>query len=315
MLLVRYICMMKYLIAFWIFWAGYQTSLWAQELNCTVEISTVSLQSDKTIFEAMKKSITEFMNTTKWTSDVYGGSEKIDCSIFLNIQERQGANDFVATIQVQCRRPVYSSSYNSTLMLHNPDDKFKFTYTQFDPLVFTENTYTGELTAILSYYAYLILGFDYDSFSPLGGTPHFEKALNVCNISQALSKNTGWKPGDDGGVQKNTSRYTYVNNLLDPFFKPLRECSYIYHRNGLDKMFENNAEGTLMISKALEKLDQIHATKPNNYTTQQFFYAKSDELCNLYKAASMEEKTKAVQLLKKLNPGNNIKYTRILSER
>ncbi len=148
----------------------------AQELNCSVKISTVGVQSDKTIFEAMEKSVTEFMNNTKWTNEVFGAEERIDCSIFINVSERVSSNEFKASMQVQARRPVFNSSYNSTLILHT-EDEIVFNYTQFDPLVYTENTYTGELPSVLAFYAYMILGTDYDSFSPLGGTPNYEKAF------------------------------------------------------------------------------------------------------------------------------------------
>lgn len=292
-----------------VLWFG-QFSSQAQELNCAAKVSTVQVQSDKTIFVEMEKSINEFMNNTKWTTDVFGPGEKIECSIFLNITKRIGSNDFTASIQVQARRPVFNSSYNSTLILHT-EDEITFNYTQFDPLVYTENTYTGELPAILAFYAYMILGTDYDSFSPLGGTPNYEKALNICNLAQTFAKNIGWKAGDDGGKQKGT-RYIYVSNLLDQFFKPLRECLYLYHRQGLDVMYDNVELGTTMITQALQKLETIHATKPNNYSFQLFFYAKADELTNIYKSASTEQKTTGVALLKKLNPGNNVKYNRIL---
>lgn len=312
---VCYICVMikKQIYSFlWIILL-FTGSTYAQELNCTVKISTVGVQSDKTIFEAMEKSVTEFINNTKWTNEVFGPEERIDCSIFINVSERVSSNEFKASMQVQSRRPVYNSSYNSTLMLYS-DEAITFGYTQFDPLVYTENTYTGELAALLSYYAYLIIGTDYDTFSPLGGTPYYEKAFNVCNLSQNYGKNTGWKAGDDEGNKKRT-RFMYISNLLDAFYQPLRECLYIYHREGLDFMYENNVQGTLKITEALQKLEIIHTTKPNTDSVQQFFYAKADELSNLYKAASPEEQSKAVALLRKLNPGNNMKYSRISSVR
>lgn len=300
---------LKYAILALLFCFGHLSNQ-AQELNCSIKVSSVQIQSDKTIFVEMEKSVTEFMNNTKWTNETFGGEEKIECSILLNITQRVGNNDFKASLQIQARRPVFNSSYNSTLILHT-EDEVAFNYTQFDPLVYTENTYTGELPALLAFYAYMILGTDYDSFSPLGGTPYYEKALGICNLAQSFGKNNGWKAGDDGGKQKGT-RFVYVTNVLDQFFRPLRECSYIYHRQGLDMMYENNALGTQKITEALQKLETIHATKPNNYSIQLFFYAKSDEVTNIYKSASAEEKTEGVALLKKLNPGNNVKYNRIL---
>ncbi len=296
---------MKYLFYVTCILSGLQ--IYAQELNCAVKVSTVEVQSDKTIFTEMEKSITDFMNSTKWTEDRFEASERIDCSIFLNITQRLGNNDFKVNIQIQARRPVFNTSYNSTTILHS-DEGINIYYNQFDPIVFTENTYTGELTSILAFYAYMILGTDYDSFSPLGGTPFYEKALNVVNLAITANKNEGWKT--EPGRQQ--SRGWYVTNLLDQFYKPLRECVYVYHREGFDTMYENYNQGISKVTEALKKLEVIHQTKPNVYSIQLFFYAKADELTNLYKNAPQEEKVKAVELLKKLNPGNNMKYNRIL---
>jgi hypothetical protein len=280
----------------------------AQELNCTVQVSDQQIQSDKTVFELMQKAIREFMNNTKWTDDVFSEEEKIDCSILINITEKLSANDFKGTIQIQSRRPVFGTAYSSNTMSVK-DNNFNISFNQFDQLLYSENTYTTELVAILSYYAYMIIGMDYDSFSLNGGTPYFEKALSVVNIS-ANSGKSGWK-----SFESKENRYWYVSNQLDQFFEPLRDCFYNYHIKGFDIMAEKLEEGRLNITNALQKIETIHNTRPNWYNTKLFFYAKTDEIINLYKTAPQPEKASIVKLLKKVNPANSGKYNRIMTSK
>ncbi|MCI5058163.1 MAG: DUF4835 family protein [Flavobacteriales bacterium] len=283
-----------------------QSFSFAQELNCTVQVSDQQIQSDKTIFELMQKAIRELMNNTKWTDDVFSEEEKIDCSILINITEKLSANDFKGTIQVQSSRPVFGTGY-STNLISVKDNNFQIQFNQFDQLLYSENAYTTELVAILSFYAYMIIGMDYDSFSLKGGTPYFEKALSIVNIS-ANSGRSGWK-----SFESKENRYWYVNNQLDQFFEPLRECFYEYHIKGFDIMGEKLNEARTQITTALRKIETIHNTRPNWYNTKLFFYAKTDEIVNLYKSAPQPEKASIVALLKKVNPANSSKYNRILT--
>lgn len=286
------------------------STCFSQELDCNVQISTQQVAiSDKSLFDDMQKAIFEFMNNTKWTSDVYATEERIECSMFFNITQRIGTNEFKATLQVQSRRPVFGTSYNTTLLNHNDND-IRFKYLQFDQLQFSENSYISELTTILAFYAYVIIGLDYDSFSPKGGTTHFQKALSIINTAQG-SPYQGWKAYEG---QKN--RYWFINNHMDEVFKPLRDCYYIYHRLGFDAMSEKIIEGRKAITEALENLQQVHTSKPVSYNMQIFFSAKSDEMVNLYsKSDDTQEKIKVVNILKRIDPHNTTKYQKILTSK
>ncbi len=291
-----------------IFSLGISSSIIAQELNCTVQVSSSQVQSDKTVFVNMEKAITELINNTKWTNDAYDSEERIECSIFLNVTKNSNNTSFTGDFQITARRPVYNSSYTSTTILYQ-DAGTSFSYNQFDPLQYAENTYTDELTALISFYAYMILGIDGDTYAKDGGTENFEKAMGIVNLAQSSSF-SGWK-----AEQSDENRYWYVNNYLDQFFQPLRDCSYDYHRLGFDTMTEDVEAGRKKITEAIKKIDKIHSTKPNSYNVQLFFYAKADELIKLYSEASNNEKVEMTQLLKKLNPANSVKYNKILSNR
>lgn len=281
----------------------------AQELNCSVQISSQQLSDvDKTLTDAMQKSVYEFINTRKWTEDNYLQHEKIDCSILINLTERVSTDEFKATINIQSRRPVYRTSYNSN-MLSYVDNDFQFRYVQFETLEYSENSYVSELTSVLAFYAYMILGMDYDSFSPSGGTVYYQKALQIVNNAQT-SKYKGWKAFED-----TRNRYWMVNNILDQPFKPLRECLYKYHLEGFDIMNEKVAEGRSAVTEALQLLQPLYRSRPNNFSMQVFFQAKMDELVKLYSSANPDERPKVVSILTEIDPGHSSKYQQILSSK
>lgn len=283
------------------------TSLSAQELNCQVTVSSQKIEgSERTIFENMQTAIYEFMNNRKWTNDVFSAEERIDCSILINITERVSSDVFKGTIQVQATRPVYNSAYNSTIV-NLSDNDFQVQYAQFQPLQFSETNFVSNLTAILGYYAYLIIGMDYDSFSLEGGTPYFQKAQAIVSSAQG-SNYSGWK-----AFESNKNRYWIVENILNQTFKPLRKVMYEYHINGFDIMASEVEKGRANIALALQPLRELYRLKPNNFSTQLFFQAKSDELVNLFSAAPQIEKGKIVDLLNLVDPGNASKYRKILN--
>lgn len=280
----------------------------AQELNCQVTINTDQIQgtTEKQIFEQLKKSIFEFMNNTKWTNDVFSSQERIDCSVLIVIQQKLSAEDYQATIQVQSRRPVYKSSYY-TPVFNYEDDNFQFQYQQFTTLEFNQTTFQNNLTSILAFYAYVILAVDYDSFSPLGGTPHWQKAQTILNNAQsAPSEYKGWRSNEG-----NKNRYWLIENTLQPVFQGLRDCLYQYSLNGLDIMYEKAEEGRTNITKALELLKPVYAARPASFNMQLFFNAKRDEIINIYKTALPEEKTKITDLLMQIDPANTTMYLKI----
>lgn len=281
--------------------------LFAQELNCSVQVLSQQVQgTDKRVFETLRTSIFEFMNNTKWTKDAFQNDERIECSILINVSERISTDEFRTTIQVQSRRPVFKTSYNTVLCNYN-DNEFQFRYLEYQPLEFSENTSSSNLTSVLAYYAYMIIGMDYDSFSLNGGTRYFQKAQTIVNNAQNLPEK-GWK-----AYEGNKNRYWLVENMLDPVFAPLRECVYQYHLTGLDVMAENKETGREAITRSIELLQKVHSSKPASFNMQVFFNAKADELVNIFSQAFPEEKSKVVNILNEIDPANTTKYQKILS--
>ncbi len=283
--------------------------LHAQELNCQVQINTQQLSgTDKRIFDLMKTQIYEFMNNRKWTAETFKNEERIDCSILINITERLAPDEFNATFQIQSRRPVFETSYNSVL-LNFIDNDMHFKYAEGQQLDYSETTYLSNLTSILAFYANFVIGLDYDSFALNGGSSYFQKALAIANNAQG-SDERGWKAFD--GTK---NRYWMINNILDAPFIPLRECLYNYHRNGLDVMSQNAVAGRAEILKSIESLSKIHNIKPLSFSLQLFFIAKSDEIINIFSGAKPEEKTKIMEVLTIIDPTNSNKYQKITNTR
>ncbi|MCK6650026.1 MAG: DUF4835 family protein [Bacteroidia bacterium] len=279
----------------------------AQELNCKVQVLSQQIQgTDKRVFTTLQTAIFEFMNNKKWTNDQFKLDERIDCSILINVTERPSTDQFIATIQVQSRRPVYKSSYNSVLLNYNDND-FQFTYLENQPLEFNENQFTTNLTSVLGFYAYLIIGMDYDTFSMNGGTTYLQKAQNIVNQAQNTSE-TGWR-----AFESNKNRYWLINNMLDAPFINIRECMYNYHRKGLDEMVSNKEGGRANILEALESLRKVHQARPLSFAMQIFFNAKSDEIINIFSGAFSDEKSKVVTLLNDIDPTNSNKYQKIMA--
>ncbi len=277
----------------------------AQELNCQVSILTPQIQaSDKTIYNNLQTEIRDFLNNRKWTSDEYLNQERIECSMVITISERVSTDDFKASILIQSRRPVYNTSYNSP-MLNLQDNDFSFRYVQDQPLELDEANINSNLTAVLGYYVYMILGFDYDSFSPEGGTPYFVKAQTIVNNAQRLP-DRGWK-----AFESSRNRFWLVENFLNVSFKPLREFIYTYHRLGFDIFSENIPDARASITENLPKLKKVFQEKPNSFLMQTFFTAKADEIISLFSQATNDEKSRVLQVLTLVDPANTLKYQTI----
>ncbi len=282
-------------------------SYYAQELNCKVDVNSDQVQgSDKHVYESMKTALYEFMNNRKWTSDVFKTEERIDCNILIKISDRPATDAFTASIQIQARRPVYKSSYNSVLFNYEDKD-FSFNYLEGQPLDFSENTFITNLTSVMGFYANLIIGLDYDSFALNGGTPYLQKALAIVNNAQNAAEK-GWKAFD--GTK---NRYWLINNMLDASFVPIRECMYNYHRKGLDVMVDNKDAGRSVILESIESLRKVHEVKPLSFNLQVFFIAKSEELINIFSGGLPEEKPKIILVLNDIDPTNSNKYQKILT--
>jgi hypothetical protein len=295
---------LRKLFIFLLFIGVFKTAI-SQELNCQVQVVSDQIAgTDKRVFDAMKTAIYEFMNNRKWTNENFKTEERIDCSILINITEKLGSDEFKGTLQIQSRRPVFKTSYNSTLLNFNDND-IVFKYLESQPLDFIETSYSSNLTSILGYYAYLMIGLDYDSYSLNGGTPYFQKCLAVVNNAQS-SGYAGWKAFDS-----DKNRYWIINNMLDASFVSLRECMYTYHRKGLDVMADNKEAGRAVILESIVSLKNVHQIKPLSFSLQIFFIAKSDEIVNIFSGGFSDEKAKIVNLLNEIDPTNSNKYTKI----
>ena len=286
-------------------------SVKAQELNCEVtvvtdaklEISTV----DREVLDQMKEVIFEFMNSTQWTKDNFKVEERINCNIQLQISKIPSPGVYEGSLQVQSSRPAFNSAYNTTVF-NFKDDNIIFPFSRNAMLAYAPNQFRDNLTSVLAFYAYFILGMDYDTFSLKGGTSHFNEAQEIVSISQT-SGYSGWKSNEAG----RRNRYWLVDNVLHQLFEPLRECTYEYHRYGLDRLYDNKAEGRAAMFTALEKLNKVTATRPSALNVLNFTAAKLNEIKNLYSDAEQKEKTDITNLLKKIDPANSSKYQEILN--
>lgn len=283
----------------------------AQELNCNVQVTAQKIQgSNRQVFETMQRDIYEFMNGTVWTNNVFSHAERIDCNILINLNEQLSADEFRGTIQIQLRRPVFNTTYNTTL-LNFMDNSFQFRYVEFQPLEFNPNTHTSNLVSVLAYYAYIILGFDYDSFSAGGGTTYFQTAEKIVTNAQNAPE-AGWKPYDGS---RNRNRYWLVKNILDKNYEEVRRFVYEYNIQGLDRMESRIAEARTGMVESLRLLQDVYRRKPDPflYYMQVVMESKADELVNIFSQAFPEEKSRVVQILNEIDPANKSKYERIIA--
>jgi hypothetical protein len=281
--------------------------VFSQELNCMVQISGGQVQtSDRTIFEILQRDVYEFMNSRQWTNYKFKQSERIECNILINVTSWDNIENFTSTIQVQSRRPVYNSSYNS-VMLNHLDRDFTFKYMTGTPIEYIENTFTSNLAAVLAFYAYVIIGLDFDSYSPNGGTEFFDKAQNIVNASQN-TPDKGWK-----SFESQRNRYWLVENLLNPTYTDMRTGIYQYHRSGLDLMADEISAARQAVTDAMTNFQKVHRQRPGLIFITMFMTAKSDELVNIFTPAPPAEKMRIVAILKNLDPANSTKYNDILT--
>jgi Domain of unknown function (DUF4835) len=287
-------------------------SINAQELNCNVTINSDQIAgtgTNKSVFTSLTKSVTDFMNNRKWTEMNFANQERIECSIAI-ILTQVSDDKFTGEIQVQSRRPVYNSGYKTTL-LNFKDPKFVFKYKEFDQLEMVNNSVTSNLTAALAFYAYLIIGYDLDSFSRLGGTSVFQQAESIANSAASIEG-----ANEDGGWTadfKNTkNRYALINNILDEAFSKYRNYFYEYHRLGLDEMTVSSDNARERIFTGLPILRDANRSRPSAVVITNFFNAKNDELINIFSKASTQEKQDVVEILSDVNPTQSSKYEQIL---
>jgi hypothetical protein len=286
-------------------------SVLPQELNCNVQISAQKIQgSNRQVFENMQRDVYEFMNNTVWTNHVFNYSERIDCNFLINLTDQISADEFSGTIQIQLKRPVYNTTYNSTI-LNFIDNNFRFRYVEFQPLEFDPTVHRSNLISVLAYYTYIILGFDYDTFAPEGGTEFFQMAEKIVSNAQNAPE-PGWKPYDGS---RNRNRYWLVKNALDKEYEGVRKFNYEYYINGLDKMESKVSEARTSMVESLRLILDVYRRKPDPfmYLVQVVIEAKSEELVNIFTESFPEEKSRVVQILTEIDPANKTKYERITS--
>ena len=276
-------------------WANAQLST-VGELNARVTINSDKVQgSDKQVFTTLQEALMEFINNRRWTDATFGINERIDCSFTIIISE-QTDNSFTGEIQVQASRPVYNSSYTTNLFNFR-DTELNFEYTQFEPLEYTENTLNSNLTATLVYYIYIILGLDFDSFSPLGGRVYFDQAQQIVNLAQSQGSWNGWR-----AFEKDDNRHGLITALTDNASETFRNFWYTYHRKGLDEMAGNPDRGRTTIIEALPALQEVKSVRPTSVLLRLFSDSKLDELVLIYSKATTQEKQAGYKLLFELYP-------------
>lgn len=276
----------------------------AQELNCHVEFNTDAIQgSNKSIFETLQAAVNDYMNTTQFTSAQFAPNEKIDCRLFFTIKELND-NTMTGDLQIQSSRPVYNSTYTTTL-INFKDAKVEFTYQEGEPLQFNLSTMESQLTAILNFYAYLILAVDFDSFSPNGGQPLWDQ-LNMIVQQAQSSGESGWRQFED-----TKNRSAVYSAFTDQATSAIRSLLYDYHRNGLDQMTVSPDKGRASITKSLQALSSIYSANSMSVALSMFKDAKLDELVNIYSKASQTERDNVYNILKDIYPTEQDRLTKI----
>lgn len=275
----------------------------AQELNANIIINDAQVQTqERQVIQQLREAIAGFMNNTRWTNDNYKPHERIKCNFLITLT---GGTDlaggrYIANVQIQSARPVYGSSYE-TVLLTFFDRNFSFEFFPSQPLIFTENVFSTNLTAMLAYYAYTILALDADSFAPLGGTPHIERILNILNNSQQANA-PGW------GNNDSRNRYFISENLNNPQLSGYREALYLYHRKGLDYFADNPDAARKNILEALKKIAQANQVRPNAVMINAFFDSKAEEIVNIFLQADAAMRKEVVALLMQADPTNASRY-------
>ena len=283
------------------------TNVVAQELLVKVTINSSQVEgSDKSVFENLQQTLEQWMNDKQWTELQFQQNERINVTFNITVQKYdKGNNRFTCTAMIQANRPVYNSAYTTTLY-NNKDGDFNFDFVQFDQLNFMEENIDNQLTALMAYYAYLIIGLDLDSFGPMAGTEVLRRCMNLTNNAQDLGF-PGWKAFEDS-----RNRFAIINDYLDEAMKPFRQLQYDYYRKGLDEMSNNAERGRTNVSEALELLKQAHQDKPLSLLPQIWTDYKRDELANIYKGKGTQKEKEAVyNILFNLNASQSNAWEKI----
>ena len=275
----------------------------AQDLNARVEVLAPKIQTtNRRVFTELETAMKDFLNGRKWCLDPIMAQERFDCSFVLNVTSWDGNSAFSGQLQVESSRPVFNSAYTSTLFLTNDKD-IDFTYSLGQTIDYSDQNFQSNLSSIMAFYAYIIIGLDYDTFSRFGGTPYFTMAQNVVNLAQS-GNNKGWKAFDS-----NLNRYWLAENLNDKAYAPMRSFMYDYYRNGLDIMADNTSKGVKEIASILPELTQIDQTRLGAMLPVVFYAAKSDELVSIFSKADSQDRLAAMNTLNQVDPADGNKYS------
>jgi hypothetical protein len=297
----------SFLTIFLVSWTFFAS---AQEFDARVKINTPKLQTaDPAVFKTLEKAIVQLVNETAWTDDVYEQHERINTNITINITKENSATSFEAEILIQASRPVYNTE-QETQLFATVDKSVSFSYEHYQPMEFSDNTFTNNMTSIIAFYCYVILGLDYDSFSPNGGSPYYQKAQDIfSNIPPALvNVDDGWSSVKGN----NRNRYWLLENILSPRVAPMRRASYDYHLKGLDKMADDIEGARTAIANSIFKIAQVNLAYPNSMIVQLFAIAKGDEILQIFVRADKATKKKIYDAMIKIDATNASKYQPLL---
>ena len=278
----------------------------AQELNCSVIVNSDLIdQTNKQIFNTLERSLNDFVNKNKWTNKNYTTQEQITCSMLITVSSYE-SDRFTATLQVQAGRPVYNSSYQSPVFNYQ-DKQFNFEYLEFQPLFYNPNSFNSNLVSVITYYVYIILGIDADTFALNGGTPYYEKARDIVNLAQG-SGYLGWQQ-----IDGNRTRWELTDNLLSDTFREYRMVMYNYHRLGMDRMEKNAVLTKTAVIGSMQLFERLVSRRPNALLLQIFFDAKADEIKNIFSGGPKVDVVRLKESLNKVAPfyassWNEIKY-------
>lgn len=274
-----------------------------------ITVSTPSLQiTDPEIFATLEAELTDFFNSTKWTETEYEDHERIQTTIQINIKEELDNRTFKADLAIQASRPIYGSNQSTSLLTH-ADKGFVFEYEKFQPLEKSDNNYYNNISSIMSFYAYLILGLDYDSFSQFGGDPFFQTALNIVNVipPDVLGVDKSWR-----SVDPTNNRYWIIENMTSPRVRPMRDALYRYHRLGLDYIAEDSEKAKTVLLAACEDIRAVHQDYSRAVAIPMFTNAKREEIIEIFKNALSSQKSTIYQLFSKMDPTNSTKYRQLI---
>ena len=282
----------------------------SQELQAKVSVIAARINStvDKKIFITLQNQLNTLLNNRKWTSEQFQQNEKIECSFILNIESITEPNIYKASLTIQAARPVYNASYQAAI-INYIDADVTFKYAEFQPIEFNENRVQGtdaaaaNLTAVFAYYAYMIIGLDYDSFAPKGGDPYYRKAQNIINNAPEGKGISGWRVFDGS-----RNRYWLNENLINSRYNIVHDVIYSYYRSGLDKLYDSETEARANMLQTLTQLQAFNKENANTMILQFFMQGKSQELIGVFKKATSEQKAKAVEILSEIDIISASKY-------